>query len=276
MATDELGGPEPPAGDRLLTALFLVAFAHLIVILGVTFSAPPASDGPGGSLEVVIVGNELPEASSNEDATYLSQRTQEGAGNVDDAARAELAPEADTPEAREALQQDEALAAAERLLAAQGVTSTRYVAAPEPVPEPEPTPAEVEVAPDIVLEGPRKDELLVTADTRRSDVAVYRDAWRRKVERIGTLNFPNAARRQEMTGSPVLEVALTADGGLEFVRVRRSSGHPELDQAAVDILKLASPFDPFPRELTAEYKRLRFAYEWQFTAGRVTGSAIGP
>jgi len=274
VAVDEFDGSGPPAGDRLLTALFLTAFAHIIVILGVTFTAPPVKDGPGAGLEVVLVGNELPESAANDDATYLANRSQEGAGNVADAARAELADPRDSPDAQEALPEEEPRTAAERLLAAQGVTSTRYVAMPEPAPLPEPVP--VEVAPDIVLEGPRKGELLVTADTRRSDVAVYRDAWRRKVERVGTLNFPNEARRRHLDGSPVLEVALTADGGLEFVQVRRSSGHPELDRAAVDILRLASPFDPFPRGLAQEYSRLRFAYEWQFTAGRVTGSAVGP
>ncbi len=50
--------------------------------------------------------------------------------------------------------------------------------------------------------------------------------------------------------------------------IRRSSGNPELDQAALAILKLAGPFDPFPPELAAEHSVLRFAYEWQFVGGR--------
>ena len=52
-------------------------------------------------------------------------------------------------------------------------------------------------------------------------------------------------------------------------QIRKSSGIPELDQAALEILKLASPFDPFPAELAQEYRLLRFAYEWQFVGGRV-------
>ena len=38
-----------------------------------------------------------------------------------------------------------------------------------------------------------------------------------------------------------------------------------LDKAALDILRRASPFDPFPPEVRADYDRLRFAYKWVFS-----------
>jgi len=53
----------------------------------------------------------------------------------------------------------------------------------------------------------------------------------------------------------------------------RSSGIRRLDQAAVDILRLSGPFDPFPEILRNDYDVLRFAYEWQFTRSRV-GSRV--
>jgi protein TonB len=56
--------------------------------------------------------------------------------------------------------------------------------------------------------------------------------------------------------------------------VRGSSGHGELDRAAMDILKLATPFEPFPPALAARHDVLRFAYEWQFVGGRLEGSAV--
>ena len=37
--------------------------------------------------------------------------------------------------------------------------------------------------------------------------------------------------------------------------------------SALSILRLASPFDPFPKELSKQYDELRFAYEWQFLGG---------
>ncbi len=100
-------------------------------------------------------------------------------------------------------------------------------------------------------------------NTRESKLAPYLNAWRTKVERLGTLNFPQYARNGQ-TGNPVLEVSLKADGTLGDALIRRSSGNKEIDQAALSILRLASPFDPFPSELRKQYQELRFAYEWQF------------
>ena len=72
----------------------------------------------------------------------------------------------------------------------------------------------------------------------------------------------------------MLEVAIRADGSLEQVVVRRSSGHRELDAAAVGIVRLASPFDPFPPAMRERYPLLRFAYEWQFLQGRLGDGAV--
>ena len=71
-----------------------------------------------------------------------------------------------------------------------------------------------------------------------------------------------------------MEVGIAADGTLDRVIIRRTSGNPRLDQAALAILKLASPFDPFPPELAAQYRVLRFAYEWQFVGGRVASGTL--
>ena len=94
------------------------------------------------------------------------------------------------------------------------------------------------------------------------------------MERIGTLNFPAAARSAGTNASPVIEVAIDADGRLDQAAIRRSSGDPELDQAALAILKLASPFDPFPPELAPRYRVLRFVYEWQFVGGRLATGTL--
>ena len=72
----------------------------------------------------------------------------------------------------------------------------------------------------------------------------------------------------------MIEVVLASSGGLVRADVRRSSGYGELDRAAMDILKLATPFDAFPKELAAKYDVLRFAYEWQFVGGQLAGSSV--
>jgi len=124
------------------------------------------------------------------------------------------------------------------------------------------------------VRGPQRDELWVTPDTRAATLAPYLDGWRRKVERIGTINYPTAARGAGAQASPVVEVGITTDGTLDRVVIRRSSGNPKLDQAALAILRLSSPFDPFPPELAAQYRVLRFAYEWQFVGGRVASGTL--
>ena len=121
--------------------------------------------------------------------------------------------------------------------------------------------------------APASDDRLL-ADTRESLIAGYLDGWKRRIERAGTLNFPHEARRRSLSGNPVLEVAIRADGSLEQVVVRRPSGHRELDNAAVAIVRLASPFDPFPPAMRERYPVLRFAYEWQFLEGRLGGSSV--
>ena len=113
------------------------------------------------------------------------------------------------------------------------------------------------------------DRLL--ADTRESAIAAYLDGWKRRIERAGTLNFPNEARRSKLSGNPVVEVAVLANGKLDNVVVRRTSGHRELDNAAVAIVRLAAPFDPCPTAVRERYPMLRFAYEWQFLNGRLAG-----
>jgi periplasmic protein TonB len=129
-------------------------------------------------------------------------------------------------------------------------------------------------AAEVVLRGERVRELLVTPNTRESEVAIYLDSWKRKVERIGTLNFPAQMRQPGLSGSPVLEVAIRSNGVLEDILIRRSSGHKELDQAALAILKLSTPFDPFPQDLATRHDVLRFAYEWQFLGGALVDSAV--
>ena len=88
------------------------------------------------------------------------------------------------------------------------------------------------------------------------------------------MNFPDAARRRKLSGTPVIEVTIGADGQLLQSTVRRSSGHAEIDEAAMRILKLAAPYDPFPSDLTAKHDEIRIAYEWQFLGGASRGTSV--
>jgi protein TonB len=296
MTAADIATEKTSVDDRLLVMLFLAGLFHLIIILGVTFAAPRDADSRATpTLEVLLVSDALPESAENDDARYLSQRTQRGSGNMREDARSQMPAASNSPidrageiEGRSLQEQATGLAGGESsvLAASQGSTRRTFAAdaehaAQQPADAPRPLFAGAETNlpsseddSELLLRGPSQRELMVTANTRASAVAVYLDAWKRKVERVGTLNFPNQARRRGMSGSPVVEVALAADGRLIEVRVRKSSGHAELDRATVDILKLAAPFEPFPRDLAAQRDLLRFAYEWQFVGGQLAGSSV--
>jgi protein TonB len=111
----------------------------------------------------------------------------------------------------------------------------------------------------------------ISASTREFRYATYMEAWRRKVERIGNLNYPEAAKEQGLYGSLILRVAVRADGSLESIRVLRSSGQPLLDEAAKQIVELAAPFAPFPPDIAAETDVLDITRTWQFQRNNQLG-----
>lgn len=108
-------------------------------------------------------------------------------------------------------------------------------------------------------------QLIVSADTRESIVAAYLDNWKRRVEAVGETYLPELGDLGVLTGSPTLMVSIGASGDLEEAIVRKTSGSTVLDLAALDILQRASPFNPFPAEIAAEYDTVRFEYKWLFT-----------
>src|SRR5262249_46989309 len=126
----------------------------------------------------------------------------------------------------------------------------------------------------VQLRGPNHDELWITPDTKRAGVAPYLVGFRDKIERIGGLQFPRAAAKSKASASPVVAIAVASDGKILSAEIRRSSGDPELDQAALETVKLASPFDPFPPGIDPQVHVLRFAYEWRVVGGRASSGAV--
>jgi periplasmic protein TonB len=118
---------------------------------------------------------------------------------------------------------------------------------------------------------PRKK--FVGARTEEYGLAAYLDAWKQKIERIGTLNYPDAARGK-LYGAVVIYVELNAtDGSIYNAEISRSSGHKVLDQAAMRILRMAGPFGPIPREPLGGATVLSFARTWYFTQGDALNTA---
>ena len=287
----------PPAQDRLLTTLFLAALLHGILILGVGFGAPrfAVHRDTARGMQVILVSDQAPSVAHNPHAAYLAQRSQRGAGNTLTHARARI------PRSSPASIDHPGVAGGQALRypsLPQGddaddavVTTTAlrtrivYQRPSQALPSASMLPMRLEKRPDLRMEanadgvqlrlrGKARRTLWIAADTRAIDVAAYLDAWRRHVERIGTRNFPSAARFAAHAGTPLIQATIEADGRLMDVRIRRSSGNPAIDDAAIRILQLATPFAPFPRALAARHDAIRITYAWEFLAGADGGSRI--
>jgi protein TonB len=116
---------------------------------------------------------------------------------------------------------------------------------------------------DYYQKMPRRK--FIGARTQEYRFAQYIEDWRVKVERIGNLNYPEQARREQLYGKLQLSVSIRADGSVESIEVSRSSGHRLLDAAAMRIVKLAGPFSPLPPDITKDVDILTITRTWSFT-----------
>jgi protein TonB len=282
--------------ERLSSLLFLVALAHGILILGISFTSDGVDDSNQlPSLKVTLVMDTADIARRNEDAEYLAQRDQAGGGDIDAADRPTSTLASADPtvmmgdlsggDLQDALPTDSAPDA--QLLMTRSTSAEQIAADPKPneqssqVPEHKmamidnPAPDSLAAELDDVARNPQSDEreLIISPDTRQSVLALYLNDWRARVEKIGTANFPAELIMADLV-HPTLEVAIGADGALKDITVVKSSGSSQLDRAALTILRKAAPFPPLPESVRAEYDVLRFAYDWQFFETNRVGSDL--
>ncbi|HJO11138.1 MAG TPA: energy transducer TonB, partial [Gammaproteobacteria bacterium] len=123
--------------------------------------------------------------------------------------------------------------------------------------------AQLDLQRQAYAKRPRK-YTISSASTKKSQDALYLDNWRKRIEAIGNLNYPDAARRQQLYGNLRLLVSILPDGVVEEIRILQSSGHSILDQAALGIVQLAAPFQPFPDELRETVDILEIIRTWRF------------
>lgn len=274
--------------DRLGFALFLAALVHLALILGVGFTVvKPAQISRTMDITLATFKSEKPP----EKADFQAQDNQQGSGTLDKKAvpkTTELAPFQDTkinkitppPAARpEVPPPPQKSAVATKAPKAQKVEPKPRESKPQPKPS---TPVrefdssqlssqiaslEAELANEQQQYAKRpRIHRLNAASTMRDKGAWYKEEWRKKVERVGNLNYPDEARRQQIYGNLRMMVSINRDGSLYEVLVLESSGQPVLDQAAQRIVRLAAPFAPFTGDL-AEYDRLEIIRTWRFARG---------
>lgn len=93
----------------------------------------------------------------------------------------------------------------------------------------------------------------------------YLRDWETKVERTGNLNYPEVANKAGFSASLTMEVGISADGSIEFMRITQTSGIPELDEAAKNIVRMGAPYPPLPEALRSELDVLKITRHWKFS-----------
>ncbi len=284
----------PAVPDRLPAMLFLAALLHGILIIGVTFNPYPFDEFDNSiSLEVTIVANPDQQIDRPDEAQYLAQASQLGGGNT----TAEVRPSAPLESASpinnlgekdgenllESVAHDQS---ADQVLTTQNdrdrqvsdelredpqIDSSTAIALEFGSVQTLPLPQDDAASMLIHDNDPR--QLVISADTRESPVAAYLDNWKRRIEAVGDEYFAELGELEGLSGSPVLEVKIEASGQLSEVIIRKSSGSRVVDQAALDILRRASPFDPFPDDVAADYDRFLFTYKWLFSERLIPSTA---
>ena len=273
--------------DRLGFTLFLALVLHAALILGVSFTLAPPSQ-ISKTLEITL--STFKSQEKPKEADFLAQDNQQGSGTLDKKAAPKTTEQAlfqDKEIKRITLPTAPAPATKQQApKAAVATTAPKQQKTPvkreetKPQPDARNAPAfdteqlsaeiaglEAELAKEQQLYAKRpKIHRLNAASTMRDKGAWYKDDWRKKVERVGNLNYPEEARKQRVYGSLRLLVSINRDGSLYEVQVLESSGQPLLDQAALRIVRLSAPFAPFTGDL-ADIDRLEIIRTWRFERG---------
>lgn len=271
---------------RMKVAASVSIFLHAIIIFGVSFKLPDLSNlAAQPPLEVTLVNAKT--QARPQKADTLAQANLDGGGNTDARRRARSplpVPVEDKRGAELAMAQKrvEQLEREAKQLMTQARSKTTVpprLEAQQPKEEPQVAPS----AADIVSRGmeiarleaqiarewenyqQRPRRRFIGARAQEFRFARYIEDWRAKVERVGELNYPQAARDQRIYGSMVVTVSIKSDGSLERVEINRPSGQRILDAAALRIVQLAAPFAPFPADIAKDTDILSITRTWIFT-----------
>ena len=280
-------------------ALLLAITAHALIVFGVDFDyetdITPRQSAP--TLDLVLTHKRATPTLPAQ-ADFLAQQSQDG--------RASQEPVPELIEATDSVQQIKPVA-----IPVQPAPVTRPpqpATPPKPVTEPAAKPRPIKQAKPKPVQRPKPDAPLdmravslmsrslamaklgavvdeqvndyaamprerhISARTREFKYANYMLAWVKKVERVGNLNYPEEARKKNLTGRLILDVSLNPEGEVTAINFLKRSGHDTLDQAAERIVRAAAPFAPFPTDIRKETDVLHITRTWHFLTGnRLSG-----
>lgn len=269
--------------DPFMVCLVLAIGLHAAVLFGVTFGfslepLPRLAD----TLDVVLV--QWRSEQDPEQADYLAQESQQGGGELlepqrpADPVSGSLPTQSEGQDAQQSERRDPTQSVELREIVAKEAPAEQALQ-PTEVEQPEPDMPDAtqlmsqsldmaSLQPEMNRQRewrskiPRRE--FISASTRKYEFASYMSAWVSKVERVGNLNYPTELRKRGLHGDLVLTVGIQQDGTVESVEVMRSSGIPEVDRAAIEIVQLAAPYAPLPDNITEQVDILHITRTWRF------------
>lgn len=273
--------------DRMGLTLFLAIAFHALVILGISFSSEDINP-PNILAKMDITLVQTKSDKEPDKADYLAQANQKGSGNTQEKVRHQAVQSKPNPDLSQGQAEKNAPAAKKsvktkgqvRLLTqkksdrkitskqkkqkkvqASKISSQELVRRSKEI-------ARLSAQNDASWQAYSKipDSKYLYANTRKHADAAYLTSWSRKVEKIGNMNYPYAARHKKLSGNLIMEVTLKADGSLISIRILKSSKHKILDKSAIDIVKLSAPFARVPEEVLENRKVLRIVRTWSFSS----------
>ncbi|MCG8670416.1 MAG: energy transducer TonB [Pseudomonadales bacterium] len=282
--------PQVSANDRLMFTTFIAGVLHAILILGIGWTYVEHKMA-SPTLEITLAQHKS--QIEPEDADFLAQANQQGSGTLDEKqelSTTEMANFEDNVVRKiDPIQQ----AATQRPQETQNtklISTTASSRNKTVLKSPDKVDPKAELANESTVsllqrsleiasleaqlkekrqahaKRPRKRQL--TAASAKAVVdAYYLNNWRERVERVGNQFYPQEARKQKLYGSLRMLVSVSADGKVQDIRVLRSSGHRILDQAAIQIVRRASPFAAFPPEIAKDTDILEIIRTWRFEKG---------
>lgn len=264
--------------------MVLSALVHILPIIGIRFVMPTPKRIPAAeSLEIVLVNKKTKSAPNKPDV--FAQANLDGGGNTDANQRAksplpsnsdeiqleqkvELQRQLEEQQERwiTQLKADTALKSLDQKRNPADSRGLDMEKLRQQAREEAAIAAQISRDYNAYQEKPRK--AYVGARAKQSSVAMWTDAWMQKIERTGTHAYPVDARGNKLRGQLRVTVEINKDGSLLNAQVDRSSGNPDLDQAALRIVRLASPFARLPVDLQDESGKpatvLVFTRTWFF------------
>jgi len=271
---------------RMKVAVSVSVFLHALIIFGVSFTLPDlAKLSAPPPLEVTLVNAKTQARPQKPNA--LAQANLDGGGNTDARRRARSplpVPVEDKQGAKLTLAQKrvEQLERKAKQLMTQSRSQTTVpprIEAQEPREEPQIAPSasdimsrgmeiarlEAQIAREWEEYQQRPRRRFIGARAQEFRFARYIEDWRAKVERVGELNYPQAARDQKLYGNLLVTVSIKSDGSVDRVEINRPSGHRILDAAVLRIVQLAAPFAAFPPDIARDTDILSITRVWTFT-----------